>query len=80
MLARLCTTWHGWVSAAVYLPLDPQGYSTHVHAAVSQLDQLHADLDPGPPRLIESYCGHFGQLPGTLIIIIITIITTLSSS
>ncbi|DBB15299.1 hypothetical protein WJX82_003966 [Trebouxia sp. C0006] len=51
MLGRLCTTWHGWVSAAVYLPLDPQSYSTHVHAAVARLDQLHADLEPGQCKL-----------------------------
>ncbi len=49
MLTRLCTTWHGWVSAAVYLPLDPQSYSTHVHTTVAHLDQLHADLEPGQP-------------------------------
>ncbi len=53
MLARLCTTWHGWVSAAVYLPLDPQSYSTHLHTAVAQLDQLHADLEPGQPSHVE---------------------------
>ena len=50
MLGRLCTTWHGWVSAAVYLPLDPQSYSTHVHTAVARLDRLHADLEPGQPN------------------------------
>ncbi len=54
MLARLCTTWHGWVSAAVYLPLDPQSYSTHLHTAVAQLEQLHADLESGQPSLIEA--------------------------
>ena len=70
MLGRLCTTWHGWVSAAVYLPLDPQSYSTHVHAAVARLDQLHADLEPGQPNLTEtvdtvvkclSKPGHFSR-------------------
>ncbi|DBA65541.1 TPA: hypothetical protein ACH3X2_003151 [Trebouxia sp. C0005] len=51
MLVRLCTTWHGWVSAAVYLPLDPQSYGAHLHAAVTQLDQLHADLESGQCKL-----------------------------
>ena len=47
MLERLCTTWHGWVSAAVYLPASPSGYTTHLHVAVAQLDQLHADFEQG---------------------------------
>lgn len=47
MLERLCTTWHGWVSAAVYLPASPSSYTTHLHAAVAQLDQLHADFEQG---------------------------------
>lgn len=64
MLVRLCTTWHGWVSAAVYLPLDPQSYSAHLHAAVTQLDQLHADLESGQPCLIKAV-GTLSQLPDT---------------
>lgn len=45
MLERLCTTWHGWVSAAVYLPLDPYGYTTDLHVALAKLDNLHFDLE-----------------------------------
>ena len=44
-------TWHGWVSAAVYLPSDPQGYTTHLHVAVAKLDRLHADSEQGEQPL-----------------------------
>ena len=44
MLDRLCLTWQGWVSAAVYLPLDHNSHA-HLHNTVAKLDALHAALE-----------------------------------
>ena len=45
MLDRLCTTWHGWVSAAVYFPSYTYGSTALLHLAVAKLDRLHSSLD-----------------------------------
>lgn len=44
MLERLCTTWHGWVSAAVYLPAYAAGSATLLHLSVATLDRLHSSV------------------------------------
>ena len=45
MLERLCLTWHGWVSAAVYLQAHPSEAASQLHSAVWRLDQLHLELE-----------------------------------
>lgn len=44
MLDRLCSTWQGWVSAAVYVQLDHNSYAS-LHYAVAKLDSFHAQLE-----------------------------------
>ena len=44
MLERLCITWHGWVSAAVYLPIPTAGSAPLLHLSVAKLDRLHASV------------------------------------
>eukprot|EP00891_Asterochloris_glomerata_P007152 jgi/Astpho2/7152/Aster-x1419 len=42
-LMRMCHTWHGAISAAVYLPLSPQSGAATAHAAMEHLDRWHSD-------------------------------------
>lgn len=44
MLERLCITWHGWVSAAVYLPVSTARSAPLLHLSVAKLDRLHASV------------------------------------
>lgn len=42
MLERLCITWHGWVSAAVYLPIATAHSASLLQLSITKLDRLHA--------------------------------------
>ena len=42
MLERLCITWHGQVSAAVYLPIPTAHSAPLLQLSISKLDRLHA--------------------------------------
>lgn len=44
MLERLCLTWKGWVSAAVYLPLESPDYA-QLQTTVVLLDAFHTMLE-----------------------------------
>ena len=56
MLERLCLTWHGWVSAAVYLHAHPREASSQLHAAVWRLDQLHLELEQTGTQKHDNAC------------------------
>lgn len=56
MLERLCVTWHGWVSAAVYLPLPTARSAQLLNQTVVKLSGFHASIQ------LTGESGHTSKL------------------
>ena len=64
MLERLCITWHGWVSAAVYLPVPTARSAPLLHLSVAKLDRLYASVQiAGKSADHITHCWFCQQLP-----------------